>query len=670
MYFNVAPEDAYQVLLWDPLRKAIRARDATRLGELEQNPGFPEVMESTVEDLCGASTNIDSASLADAALALSGLKGNWQGYENCKTHLYRAALSFEKWEPFNGQVAEGVRSLIQMMPATSDISPLVRGISNSLRFATTPNSELGTANWCKGLAIALPALEEKDADAVKREFRVEADAEEYLDVIKKVEQGPNADLVKKYLVPAVGMEAVFEHLSSGATEGKWNKYEATAVESLLDIDPRYSCESLLEAFRTRINGNHLSTQSDLPQILETALFLSFSYSEAEELLESAAEAGSLIQILGVLSVNDDLKAATACILPLLGKEIQALPAYRQQQNTLQWLIAQGTQLVLALIQNPKSNEDLVQMLSWACLAFHGAPKWREIAEARPEREPLISEFLGIRLSGKNINELDTKEIVEHVEFWRSAIGSTELARALDLKARAGELSAALIEQPFDLNSQELYAVALAKDDGAAYREFLCNGLKQLTEDEWREELSQETELVGIAIQLKGTGLTLAQAFQDALAAHAESRFSEEDVGELSSVWDALPSLLTSEGQGVLNQRLWNSFNSENGRIRGVIPYYGELLSTIARKFGPETAFKRITQVINDREESEINWLKDSLSRWTPRSKEAKASQGDWRNRVERALSEESQSLTEEERSALIALRDVLGPRTRPSKSRS
>ena len=129
------------------------------------------------------------------------------------------------------------------------------------------------------------------------------------------------------------------------------------------------------------------------------------------------------------------------------------------------------------------------------------------------------------------------------------------------------------------------------------------------------------------------------------------RFSEEDVGELSSVWDALPSLLTSEGQGVLNQRLWNSFNSENGRIRGVIPYYGELLSTIARKFGPETAFKRITQVINDREESEINWLKDSLSRWTPRSKEAKASQGDWRNRVERALSEESQSLTEEERSA-------------------
>ena len=82
------------------------------------------------------------------------------------------------------------------------------------------------------------------------------------------------------------------------------------------------------------------------------------------------------------------------------------------------------------------------MLSWACLAFHGAPKWREIAEARPEREPLISEFLGIRLSGKNINELDTKEIVEHVEFWRSAIGSTELARALYLKARAGELSEA------------------------------------------------------------------------------------------------------------------------------------------------------------------------------------------------------------------------------------
>jgi len=260
--------------------------------------------------------------------------------------------------------------------------------------------------------------------------------------------------------------------------------------------------------------------------------------------------------------------------------------------------------------------------------------------------------------------------VEHAEFWRSAIGTTEFARALDLKARAGELSAALMEQPFDLNAQDLYAVALAMDDSTAYHEFLSNGLNQLTEDEWSEELHQETELVGIAIQLKGTGLTLAQAFQDALAAHAESRFSEEDVGELSSVWDALPALLRSEGQGVLNQRLWNSFNSESGRIRGVIPYYGELLSTVARKFGPETAFKRIIQVINDHEESEISWLKGTLSRWTPRSNEAKASQGDWRNRIERLLGEETDSLTDDERSALGALRDVLRTKPRAPKSNS
>ena len=670
LYFNVAPEEAYQVLLWDPIRKAIQARDATGLSELEQSSGFPEVMESTIEDLCGASTNIDSALVADAALALSHLKGNWQGFENCKAHLCRIALSFKEWEPFDGQVAEGIKSLIQMMPTTSDISPLIRGIANSLRLSNRSTLELGIANWCAGLSTLIPVLDKMAPVALKRDFRVEAEPEDYLEVIKKVEQGPNADLIIPYLMPADGLEPVFEHLSSSAANGKWNEYAATAVKSLLKIDSEFGCESLIEAFRSRIITSHTYPEADLPGMLESVLYLSFSHEKARELLENAAKAGSLIQILGLLSVNENLKSAAACILPLLGNEIPVQPVYRPQPNTVQWSITQGTQIVLALIQNPKSNQALVHMLGWACLGFHEASRWREISEERPEQKQLISDFLAIRLRGEEIGDLETEEIVENVEFWRSALGTAEFARAVDLKARAGELSAALMDQPFDLAAQDLYAVALDKDNGAEYREFLCDGLNQLTEDQWSEELHQETELVGIAIQLKGAGLTLAQAFQDALAAHAESRFSEEGVGELSSVWDALPALLSNEGQAVLNQRLWNSFNSESGRIKGVIPYYGELLSTVVRKFGPETAFKRIIQVINDHEESEINWLKNTLSRWTPRSKEAKASQGDWRNRVERALSEESQPLTGEERLALTAFQDVLGPKTRPSKSRS
>jgi hypothetical protein len=83
------------------------------------------------------------------------------------------------------------------------------------------------------------------------------------------------------------------------------------------------------------------------------------------------------------------------------------------------------------------------------------------------------------------------------------------------------------------------------------------------------------------------------------------------------------TMLLEESWGI-NQRLWNSFNSDNGRIGGVFPYYGELLSTVVRQFGPETAFNRIVQIINEHEETEADWLKESLSTWTPRSAEAKA----------------------------------------------
>jgi hypothetical protein len=163
-------------------------------------------------------------------------------------------------------------------------------------------------------------------------------------------------------------------------------------------------------------------------------------------------------------------------------------------------------------------------------------------------------------------------------------------------------------------------------------------------------------------------LVLGQEFQDALSAHAELLFTKPDTGRFAENWEAVPALLKSEGQAVLIQRLWNAFNSENGRVVGVIPYYGEMLSATVRKNGPEAAFNRIVQIIIEHEVSEINWLMGTLSRWTPRTKEAKAIQSDWRIRAEKLLGGENESLTEEERSALTALREVLTPKSRPSKS--
>jgi hypothetical protein len=159
-----------------------------------------------------------------------------------------------------------------------------------------------------------------------------------------------------------------------------------------------------------------------------------------------------------------------------------------------------------------------------------------------------------------------------------------------------------------------------------------------------------------------------QPFQDALIEHAEWLFTQNDFGRLAESWAAVPTLLQDEGQALLSQRLWNSFNSESGDIAGVIPYYGELLSATVNEFGPELASRRIVEIINHHNEAGIEWLAATLSKWIPRAKGAKASQSDWRKRVERLLGDESTTLTEDERSALNALRDALSQKSRSSKS--
>jgi hypothetical protein len=49
LYFNVEPEQAYQILLNQPIYKAMQAGDGKALAALENNPGFLEVAEAIIE---------------------------------------------------------------------------------------------------------------------------------------------------------------------------------------------------------------------------------------------------------------------------------------------------------------------------------------------------------------------------------------------------------------------------------------------------------------------------------------------------------------------------------------------------------------------------------------------------------------------------------------------
>ncbi len=60
-------------------------------------------------------------------------------------------------------------------------------------------------------------------------------------------------------------------------------------------------------------------------------------------------------------------------------------------------------------------------------------------------------------------------------------------------------------------------------------------------------MSGETDMIRLALILEKSGLVLGHAFQDALAAHSESRLSGGNTGPMAREWGGLFGLLGDEG---------------------------------------------------------------------------------------------------------------------------
>jgi hypothetical protein len=172
-------------------------------------------------------------------------------------------------------------------------------------------------------------------------------------------------------------------------------------------------------------------------------------------------------------------------------------------------------------------------------------------------------------------------------------------------------------------------------------------------------LLRETELIDLALSLKDHGLVLEQPFQDALVAHVNQKLSDRSSGRLASQWPNVFGLLDQPNFGAFRQRLLNAFKDISGRIAGLLPYYGQLLHSVALEKGPEEFFNRIMQIIQFHETDEIAWLSHLMLEWSPRTQGAVDVRRDWEKRVEGYLEEE---LSAEARAGLNELLQALRSR--------
>lgn len=646
LYFNVDPAIAYQILLAAPIRTALLTQRNDDLSILASNPGFPDVVVRVVVEFCGTAKS-HSHEFARVVATFSHLPMTIPTVVYCKNEMYKTSQTIDSWEPFDETVAVALAYLLDMASDVQQTARLVASVARSSWDRGAPPMPSAPTQWCMGVAYLLPLLVKHDWLSVSEYFRVSGDAGQYVQAIKAARTLDSFEGLWKYMQPSADKGSIVMTLKSGVEAGKWSEEDGSLIVTLTLIAGDWEWTPLIAGLQNRMALAAQGAQNDAPHILDSLLFLSGRVATAKERLMSAAANQELFRVIYFLRQQNLVNGGASTILPILTSNLnlsQSIPA--TQGNTPPWYADQGRQYLLALIQNPKTNESLFSQMASRCLVWMSCGKWRAITESKVDRKILIDGMLGEALRDKgNWVELNAEEIITHYAYWENILDKTSFQSLLVDKAEHNEFATELMKRDFDVKDESLYSIALDFGKNPDYRQWIKANIEQVTQAQWQSAMFAETKLLDIVLAMKPEAIQLGQEFLDALMWHAEQKLAQSSApGRLAGSWEELLSILNSDEQNVFDQFLTNKMlGSHEGRFSGLIPYYGTSLSCIIIEDGPEKFLARVDQIIEGQSVLEVDWLFGVLSGWKPVGSKLTSVQASWKKRAESSLKGEESS---------------------------
>ncbi|MGA8531721.1 MAG: hypothetical protein WB622_18515 [Acidobacteriaceae bacterium] len=404
-------------------------------------------------------------------------------------------------------------------------------------------------------------------------------------------------------------------MAAHAGEGRWNAADLDVIQIFTKIAPEWNWAVLTAALAPRLEEAPPSLPEDAPFVLSTLYFLAPNSVDARRLLEKAAESEVLCYYFRFLAEAADWETVSKCCIPLLSAEQQFdRPNQGIPGNTPQWRVQQGRNYFNSFLQDPESRTELLAILRSEYTKWLPLERWREIAEEKSDRQPLLGKLLTLSLRADS-KSITAKELVGHLAFWSSVAGEEVLDQSLKDRTDAGELANAVMDMPFSVADLHLYRIVLSEPDNARFKDFVRHGVREVPPEIWQDAIFQETELIDFVLGVRGGGFSLGRSFQDALHKHVERKLQDSSIGRLAEIWGEVVSLLDAHNRDVFLRRLLETFKSDDGRIEGLLPYYAPMLSSVVLADGPDRSYVRIKQIIDNHDVAEVNWLSELVEGW-------------------------------------------------------
>lgn len=548
LHFNVEKERAIQVLIGEPVREALEIGDTEELKERADVTGFANLLDSVVPDIVREG---DTSASALAAFALREVQ-----IENSATEwkvwneLLRALKQEEKWYPHSKEEGEGVVAILQNAP-TALSNATIKRLLKSFSVADSPDNPVA---WTDGVSPVITYLKDTEFENLLREsFRVPGDGQDYIESLNRLQKPDGREALATYFEPRVSPSEVDQALADLIKANNMNAVYAETVRLMTfvggdETEIEWVWQNTSNALQNRTNPGNGASEEELRGLLRALLITANVHNDqsCRSFLSNNNGKAHVLHHFQEHRNDDDQEITALCVLLAL------LHNPNVQSGNNSGNANRGQNTLNNTLNNPSNHSKLIQRASQIAEEFRIVREIIEAASTANSFQPLVGLLL------QEISKSDTA--TEHI--------TTPVLR---------EFPGIVVDALKEEQLSSIVQVHVASGD-------LIERLKDITRDEWIEELDSESKLLNlilIALDLDtDPPFQLPSKFSDALLEHAKHVLSgaTSPSGELRNNWYRLPEVLSDEEKAAFFRRLQRLLlDSHDGRTAQLIELYEEAL---------------------------------------------------------------------------------------------
>lgn len=508
LHFGVPLEEGAQLLLHEPLVKALREGSNEDFRALESRPGFADVLRKALVDELGTSQADEGTALAQLAEKLGALE--YAGRPDA-AHIWgdigQSLGSVQEWSGLHESSADGIAVVIQHT-RDADKLRLCKAVGGSLSNAKPVEAEdaqkdlsIFATNW----AITAKAVVEGSGPADGFEINIPRDAKCALEIVKQLsalDVEPSILAAFKVETPVAQLSKMLAaQIAEGKTISSPDRFVACVVQSI-EIKLQWPEIGTAVAERIKVTDlNEAEIRSHLGLLLSAYGYSAFP--ESLEILKNLSQQGHLSHLCFHHRKNKYVRAI------ILAVTMQANPNMERPSQLGE--SQQGDELLNQLVGAEVPDAEIFSEVTDIIKRSGVADTLYQIGAANKKVARFIAAVIKSITKSEYRLEIDPKIVMEHwtfVEEHCDLISAEEFLRSL--KDRESFLSFVAM-QSFDVARSGFYRAVtkVATDKDNTYWTFLEDGISGIASSDWHMAVAANdephVELVELVKDLRKAG---------------------------------------------------------------------------------------------------------------------------------------------------------------------